>query len=225
MATALIGVDVVINAAGAAAPDSNDIHALHVANALLPATMAAIASRAGVRRFVHVSSAAVQGARRVLDETRSTEPFSPYSTSKADGERALLEGGESPAETVVYRPTSVIDEGRPSTLALARLANAWVVPVAGDGSAPLPTALVGNVASLALHLATCDEAPQIVLHPWEGMTQRLLMECLAERAPRFLRIPRAIARPVISGARHVPRAQGASRRLELLLFGQQIDAE
>ena len=61
------------------------------AGALLPAVIAIAAQRTGVRRMIHLSSAAVQGAKPVLDATEYTEPFSAYSFSKALGEECLLD--------------------------------------------------------------------------------------------------------------------------------------
>ncbi|WP_235460061.1 NAD-dependent epimerase/dehydratase family protein, partial [Yonghaparkia sp. Soil809] len=56
LSQALGEVDVVVNAAGIAAPDSRRGASLTGANALLPAIIVAAAQRAGSRRFVHVSS-------------------------------------------------------------------------------------------------------------------------------------------------------------------------
>ena len=83
------GIDVVVNAAGLATPGDGESPALTGANALLPALVALAANAAGVKRFVHLSSASVQGHRRTVDETSSRAPFSAYSRSKALGEEVL----------------------------------------------------------------------------------------------------------------------------------------
>lgn len=90
LADSFAGAEVVVNAAGLAAPGQQDLHALVGANALLPAVVAVAAQRTGVRRVIHLSSAAVQGDRPVLDSSPSTSPFSAYSFSKALGEETLL---------------------------------------------------------------------------------------------------------------------------------------
>ena len=86
LAAAFAGVQVVVNAAGLATPGGTDSPALRGANALLPLVVADAADAAGVQRFVHLSSAAVQGHRPFLDESSHVQPFSAYSRSKALGE-------------------------------------------------------------------------------------------------------------------------------------------
>ena len=61
LAEAFAGAQVVVNAAGLAAPNMQDLPLLMGANALLPAVIAIAAQRTGVRRVIHLSSAAVQG--------------------------------------------------------------------------------------------------------------------------------------------------------------------
>ncbi len=64
-------------------------------------------ARAGVRRFVYISSAAVYGDPRSvpIDEAHPTEPMSNYGASKLSGERfALAYGHTSGMEVVVVRP-------------------------------------------------------------------------------------------------------------------------
>lgn len=90
LADSFAGCDVVINASGLAAPDQEDLAPLLGANALLPAVIAIAAQRTGVRRLIHMSSAAVLGPVPVLTDTPETDPFSAYSFSKALGEEVLL---------------------------------------------------------------------------------------------------------------------------------------
>ena len=115
LAEAFAGAQVVVNAAGLAAPNMQDLPPLMGANALLPAVIAIAAQRTGVRRVIHLSSAAVQGPRPVLDASEETAPFSAYSFSKTLGEEALLdlqdyfldEHPESAPELCILRATSV----------------------------------------------------------------------------------------------------------------------
>jgi len=134
------GADVIVNAAGDAAPDSAASASLAGANALLPAVLAAAAARSHAYRFVHVSSAAVQGRRAVLDESAETEAFSPYSRSKALGEKALLrvveEAGEGSPEIVMVRATSVQGADRPTTVRLRGVASSRLATVASPGDRP-----------------------------------------------------------------------------------------
>ncbi|HUG14637.1 MAG TPA: NAD(P)-dependent oxidoreductase, partial [Thermomicrobiales bacterium] len=188
----LRGHDRAINSAGAAAPASSDFEALYAANVVWPAVLSRACADAGVRRLVHVSSAAVQGRRDPLDESADCRPLSPYAQSKADGESALARmaaSGLGAPETVLYRPTSVQGAGRGITEALGRLARLPRIPVNGDGSQQLPLALEDNVAAAALFLAQVSSAPPpVALHPWEGLTTADLVAIFAPGA-RILHLP------------------------------------
>ena len=215
----LAGFDAVVNAAGLASPDSRDSEALVGANAALPLAV----RRAGVAHLVHVSSAAVQGRRDPLDETADTAPFSPYSSSKALGERLLLDdGGDG---VCVYRPTSVLAAGRGITRSLVAMARLPRVPVVGAGDQPLPVAHIDNVSAAVAHLVA-HRVTGIALHPWEGLDLRTLLLLLGGRPihlPGGLRGP--LCRAVDAGLAHGgPALAGRLRRVELLLRGQRQDA-
>lgn len=220
LAEQLAGVRAVVNAAGL--PDGNAVAgpALYGANALLPVLVARACAAAGVERYVHVSSAVVQGGGP-LDETARTAPFSPYSHAKALGERLLL--AEPPADRVLFRATWVHDVGKPQTRTLVRLARSPMACVAGDGTAPTPQVLVGDVAASITDLAsTRDTVPAIVMQPPNGMTTALLLRLLGDREPR--RVPHRLARTAVRGLRAYGRlgrhAHAHARRAELLLFGR-----
>ena len=85
LARELRRADCVVNAAGVADASSDDESMLNAANGLVPGFLAMAADMARVPRFVHVSSAAVQGRARVLDSSESVAPFSAYSRSKVLG--------------------------------------------------------------------------------------------------------------------------------------------
>lgn len=224
----LAHAEVVVNAAGLAQPQSADGAELDAANGLLPGVIAEAAARGGARRLVHVSSAAVQGDRDPLDESRELSPFSPYSRSKALGERVVLEVGiRAPGEVVVYRPTSVQGADRGVTRALVRFCRRRAVPRCGTGDAPIPLALVDNVGAAIWHLTTPGGPTGTVLHPWEGMTIRLLFDCFGER-PRFVPVPAWAARATLAPARQAgrlsPRVAAVVRRAALLTVGQGQEA-
>jgi nucleoside-diphosphate-sugar epimerase len=221
--------DVVVNAAGLAAPEEYDLPRLLAANAVLPGVIANLAAEAFVPRLIHVSSAAVQGRMDPLDETATLQTFSPYSSSKAAGELVLSEPGvQVPREVIVYRPTSVQGNDRTITQSLVRLASRGVLPITGRGDAPLPICLVENVAAGVLHVAKMQSpCPRICLQPWEQMTTRLLLEAFGEE-PTLIRVPRRAVRFGCGLARHLvggsSRREAKMRRLELLAFGQAVEA-
>ncbi|SEB85781.1 Nucleoside-diphosphate-sugar epimerase [Nocardioides exalbidus] len=207
----------VVNAAGVAAATGGVSPELTGANSLLPVVLAA--ARPAGARLVHVSTAAVQGSRRVLDETNDRDPFSPYSTTKALAEVALTDAHD----VVVFRPTSVHGPGRDVTRSLARVLASPLASVAGAGEGPTPQALVANVADAIAFVTLSDEAPPgIVLHPWEGLTVAELVRRLGGREPRHVPVRVASAAVRAGGrlGRRSPRLAGESRRLEMMWFGQ-----
>lgn len=215
--TPLAGCDAVVNAAGVAQATTGAGDDLFGASALLPAVIARALEP--TQRFVHVSSAAVQGRRPVLDESDEREPFSPYSASKALGEEALRASAPS---AVVYRPTSVQGEGRAVTASLAKVLRSPIASVA-SGDHPTPQVLVDNVGDAAAFLALSDEQPPpVVLHPWEGLTTRELYRVFDGRRPVVL--PSWFARLLVGVGHLVGRFSGAVagvvRRVEMLWFGQ-----
>lgn len=223
----LEGVDVIVNAAGLATPDSQATGPLYGANAVLPAVLAQAAATAGVPRMVHISSAAVQGRREPLDETRGVDPLTPYGDSKASGEAVLFERHvETPRELVVYRPTSVQAATRSMTRQLVRFASLPAIPTCHRGEAPLPLALIDNVAAGIVHVCRAATCPEVVLQPWEGMTLRSLLAAWGRA--RVVPVPQLVARASLgllyAGGRIAPPLAAAARRLELITFGQAQDA-
>lgn len=217
-------VDVVINAAGLATPDGAATAELYGANALLPAVIASAASAASAGRFVHLSSAAVQGRRRVLDDSMDVAPFSPYSRSKALGERAaLLIGASEGPEIVVARATSVQGRGRSTTESLRKIARSPLSTVARPGTQPTVVSSVDGLARFILDLGSfAGPVPRVALQPWEGMSVADVLTAAGGRPPRAL--PRWVCRVFVSGGRavghFVPEIAGLSRRVELMWFGQ-----
>lgn len=225
---ALHGSDVLVNAAGRSAPTSRGVGDLYGANSALPGLLATAAAEAGVRRLVHISSAAAQGRRNPLDETPATAPMTPYGDSKARGEAVLLDRRvQVPPEVVVYRPTSVMGAARAVTRQLVRLSSLPVIPSCARGEVPLPVALIENVAAGIVHVCEAPSNPEIVLHPWEGMTVRSLWACFG--GGRILNTPLPLARLGIgllsAGGRLVPAASAVGRRLELIALGQAQRAQ
>jgi nucleoside-diphosphate-sugar epimerase len=217
-------VDVVINAAGLAVPDSRDTTQLMTCNAVLPGIVAAVAANAGVRRLVHISSAAVQGRRDPLDETHEVAPLNSYARSKAEGERVLCAGSLArPPELVVHRPTSVQHASRAITQRLAAVALWRRVPVPGTGKRPVPVCLVENVARAVAHVASAESAPPISLQPWEGMTTRRLLDAFGATTVT-IPVPHRLVRAAF-GIAGLSRGFGPiARRAEILLLGQGQDA-
>lgn len=216
------GADVVINAAGNPDASSRDLSKLVGANSLLPGLIALACERAHVQRYIHVSSAAVQGRLPKLDQSPITDIFSRYSFSKACGETLALEC--APSITTVYRPPSVHARDRRVTQMLTKLAASYFSSVAGTGNYPSPQALGKNVGSAIAHLAlTTTRPPPVVIHPSEGITTGTLLEYLGNQTPR--RVPLSLARLAIRSAnvlaKLLPPLAANVRRAEMVWFGQE----
>lgn len=210
------GVDVIVNAAGLADAMSTDLDELLGANALLPGV---VARAAAGRRLVHVSSTAVQGRRPVLDESEHAAPFSPYSESKALGERLIL----GHPDVVVFRPSSVQGPGRAVTSSLVSFLGSRLCSVAGQGDRLTPQVHVANVGDAVAYVAmTRRVPPAIVLQPHEGLTTGELARTLGGREPWHVPVPVALAVVSIAewAGRRSARVAGFGRRLEMLWFGQ-----
>ncbi|MET4061278.1 nucleoside-diphosphate-sugar epimerase [Arthrobacter sp. UYP6] len=225
LAAAFTGAAVIVNAAGLATPGGTDSPALRGANSLLPVVIADAADAAGVRRFIHLSSAAVQGHRPFLDETSFVQPFSAYSRSKAGGEHALAARAAGPCSTVTIRATSVQGPQRATTAKLVRLAASPLATVAGSGSAPSPVSsvdsLVQFIRTVGLHAGS---VPAVVLQPWEQSTVAGVLEAAGGRKPR--RLPEWFCRSALWGGYRLSslageRLHGPLRRLEMMWFGQR----
>ncbi|QHO70942.1 hypothetical protein BHD05_03265 [Marisediminicola antarctica] len=228
----LSGVAVVVNAAGLAAPDSGADASLFGANTLLPVVIARAANAAGCARYIHLSSAAVQGRCEVLDESAATRPFSPYSRSKAVGEGALLaylaefDSDDSP-EVVIVRATSVQGLDRATTVQLRRVATSPIASVARPGNRPSVVSsvrgLVDFVAEVGAHR---HSVPTIVLQPWEGLTTSHVLELAGGRTPTML--PLAVCRAVLAvgfaAGSVAPPLRGIVRRVEVMWMGQAQNA-
>lgn len=215
------GADAIINAAGEPDASSRDSAALIASNGALPGVLGRMAREAGIKRFVQVSSAVVQGRRPTLDASESFDAFSPYAKSKFAGERFAARFG--PEETIRYRPPSVHHESRRVTRATAKIARSALSSVASPGTGPTPQALAANVGAALAELAlTAKTPPAVVTHPWEGQTCEGLLRTLGNREPK--RVPRWIARAAVRAANALgklaPSVAANARRIEMVWFGQ-----
>ena len=215
-------------AAGLATPDAPQTPELIGANALLPGVVLQAARLAGVRRFVHLSSAAVQGRRRVLTETGDTQPFSAYSSSKALGEQVVEQLSTDGPEAVIVRATSVQGAGRATTASLQRIARSRLASVAGAGDQPSAVSSVEMLCEFIRIVGSWPEpTPNIVLQPWEGLSVRDVLKNAGGHEP--WRLPQWLCRAAVSGGYATSRLvggrlDGTVRRVEAMWFGQVVQA-
>jgi hypothetical protein len=179
---------------------------------------------AGVTTFVHVSTAAVQGRRGWLDETGRYDLRSPYARAKALAEMGL-ENVHGPAELRLFRATSVQGIGRPITRSLVNFCNQPALPMAGDGSQPLPLSLIENTSAAIVHLSLATKIEGRYLHPWEGLTVNRMIRLFGCDGPgRTVRIPRFLATFGVEAGYHLGAfssgTAASAKRAELLVSGQ-----
>jgi nucleoside-diphosphate-sugar epimerase len=118
------GAEVIVHlAASVPAPDA-PAGATTATNTNGTANLASAAARAGVRRFVHASSAGVYGDGPGLHPQSEESPLNPgseYERSKLAAEQAVREAlAAESVELVVLRIAGVYGPGRPATLAFMR---------------------------------------------------------------------------------------------------------
>lgn len=166
LATRVEDVEVIVNCAGHADPGMKVAN--NWVNVELPVRLMKACSVAGVRRFVHVSSGAVQGYTPALNERAEYSPFSAYSASKADAERQLL-GVSSRTELVLYRLTSVLTATKlHRARALGVVSLGLMVPP--TRTLPLPMTTLASASDSIATLCAASLSGEIVLQPWEGVT-------------------------------------------------------
>ena len=162
--SSLSGVDAVVHAAARAhvLHDSPDGEKSYIAsNAHATRQLAEAAARAGVRRFIYVSSIKVNGEETAGFAYRPTDvpnPRDAYGVSKLLGEQAVLEATAlSGMEAAIVRPPLVYGPGvRANFLRLMH----WV-----DAGRPLPLGSVGNRRSLVSIWNLCDLLERLLRDP------------------------------------------------------------
>jgi len=151
------GADAVVHLANIAHRDADEAELRRV-NVQGTAGLAQAAERAGVRRFVYLSSVKVHGERshqRPLDESSPLVPEDAYGRAKLEAERALA--SVDGMEHVVLRPPLVYGPGvRGNFLRLLRaIERGW----------PIPVSSIENRRSLLYVRNLADAVAVATVHP------------------------------------------------------------
>jgi len=196
-------------------------------NVVASERLASAAVRAGVRRFVFVSSIGVNGnATRGAPFTEADRPapVEPYARSKLRAEQSLTTEASGALELVVVRPSIVYGAGvKGNFLRLMTMV---------DSGLPLPLAAVENrrsligVDNLAALLALCVEhsaaAGQLFLAAEPGVhsTPGLMRTIAAalQRPARVFHVP-------VAPMRMVARLGGAAASFDKLCGSLEVSAE
>ncbi len=158
---ALEGVDAVVHLAGLAhihKEEQGDRLRYEAANCQLPLQIAQAAHRAGVARFVHVSSVGVHGSwsKLPVDESSPFAAETTYAASKLHGEfvlRANFAG--TPTQLVIIRPPMVYGSESPGNFArLVSLVRKGIPLPFGSVTERRSFVYVWNLVDFLLHCAT-----------------------------------------------------------------------
>jgi nucleoside-diphosphate-sugar epimerase len=194
--------------------------------ALLDAALAA-----GVKRFVHLSSAIVVGtAPGAVDEDAPyrLEP-NPYSASKIEGERLLQRAiRERGAPVTILRPGLVYGPHDSASFGrFAALVERGKMVLLGSGENPIPLVYAEDVAEAVI---LASESPRAAGRTYfvvndEPVTQRAYLEEIATAlgaAPSFRRVPYVLARALAAGAEWAVRAARLDGPPPLTRFGVRL---
>ena len=121
------------------------------------------ASRAGVRRIVHVSSNSPIGTNarsdEAFDESAAYAPYMGYGKSKKAAEEAVIEAGKRDLETVIIRPPWFYGPGQPPRQSLFfEMIRDGKAPIVGGGENRRSMAYVDNICQGALLCEKVDAA-------------------------------------------------------------------
>ncbi len=183
------------------------------------ARLARAAARAGVARFLLVSSQAVTGPSDSTGprlEASGDTPLTAYGRSKQAGEQAVRETG---VPLTVVRPSAVYGPGDRSFLPLFRAAARGIVPLLGSGAQPLTLLHVRDLAQALLAAAASPATLGQTYHAGHEtpVTQRALARELGRAVGRevwCVRMPAAVVRPALGVAGWMARALGRAPLLD-----------
>ncbi len=211
------GADVVFHVAGlvAARAESGFLRV----NRDGTAALAAAAARAGVGRFVLVSSLAVTGPShpgRPVDEGSGPGPVTAYGRSKKAGEEAVRAVG---LPFTIVRPPAVYGPRDRAFLTLFRAAARGIVPLLGYGGQELTLVHAADLAGALVAAATSAATLGGTYHAGhaEPVTQRALAGAVGRavgRSVRCVRLPGPVVRIVLGAAGAAARALGRAPLLD-----------
>jgi dihydroflavonol-4-reductase len=211
------GADVVFHVAGLVAARS-EAEFLRV-NRDGAAALARAFARAGVSRFVLVSSLSVTGPSRPghpVDETSGPGPVTAYGRSKKAGEEAVRAAG---VPFTIVRPPGVYGPRDRAFLTLFRAASRGVVPLLGDGGQELTLVHAADLARALVAAATSAATLGGTYHAGhpEPVTQRALADAVGRAVGcrvRCVTLPRPVVRAVLGVAGAAARALGQTPLLD-----------
>ncbi len=160
------------------------------------------AAQAGVRRFIHCSTAGIHGqrAKTLIDERTPVHPWNGYERSKAASEAQVRRlSSKHRMEYVILRPTAVYGPRDERLVKLFRSVAKGRFPLFGRGDGRRHMVYVTDVAQAFLRACTVEEAANrefIVAGP-EAVPLREMLRTLAAVANRRSFGPRLPLKPMM----------------------------
>lgn len=153
----------VVNAAGLVkklAPDAQQDYDMTQMNSDIVESLARVAERAGVHRFLHISSTGVYGSQgpQVCDERIECRPDDSYEKSKLAGEQRLAAMEKQGMRIVIARPSNIFGEEHSwnKLLAWLKAVRSGKVVLAGNPEKThVNYVYVGDVTSAVIALLKC----------------------------------------------------------------------
>ena len=227
----LEGVDVIVHLAGKAhvvdSVETGILSEYMEINCDVPLSLASVAADCGVKRFVYISSAGVNGNQSdvPLVESMPTRPSGAYALSKHSAEIKLKQlSREKGIEVVIIRPPLVVGPNAPGNVEkiIKWASSTWPLP--------LPLGCTGNhrsvicLSNLVLFIETCIEHPKaaqqtFLISDSEYLSTTQIFQTMAEafsKKPILIPVPAKLMRAAFELL--------GRRNLGVSLFGDlQID--
>lgn len=182
--------------------------------------VAELSRRAGVRRFVHMSSTAVYGRYpgRPFTEETARAPVDDYGRSKRDGEDEVFAEMRQGLPVTVLRPCTIYGPGCADGAGKVFSRRSSVGAIPGSGRQVLSNVRVEDVAAAAEYLSQRPEAEGhaynlVGSHPTLEEALTLAAEVFGSPRPR-VRVPLSAVEAVARGATLAGRLSGRVPDLE-----------
>ncbi len=201
IASAAIGADAVLNAAGLLGHWGLKYQQLYDVNVKGTLNLIRAAFDKGVSRVVHLSAGGVTGpvGDEPADETYQPQPVTAYERTKWEGEKSALKlAGDEDLNLLILRPTFTYGPSDPHKLALFKAIYMGRFAYIGDGLSTVhPIYIDDLITGIDLGLRSTQKQKSIILGGPQPVTKNELIAGIANalgvKEPK-LRLPVSIAR-------------------------------
>jgi UDP-glucose 4-epimerase len=172
---------------------STPYEALHPTNVAAVERMTRLAMRAGVKRYLQMSSTSVYGPHRgrPFREDSERAPRDAYGRSKAKGEEIVWSRVAEGLPAIIARPCTVYGPGCTDGAGKAFSRPTSITAIPGSGRQRLSNVRVEDVAAASVHLSELDDADGQAFniaddsHPELGEALALAAQAFGSRPPRL----------------------------------------